>query len=126
MDPVRVKRVGTHTLVTGGDKAAVEAKVAQLVGEGARHPSRAVLVGTNWVAKLEQPFQADSEDDGCKVVRLGLQIIVTGPDRPHVENRVRALIQQGANLKSGPEEKTGVWMAVLDESGVEKEPHRWN
>ena len=35
------------------------------------------------------------------------------------------LMKEGAVLKSGPQENTNGWSAVLDEGGVDKTIHRW-
>jgi len=124
MDPVRVAKMGTHTMVSGSDKAAVEAKVAELVGKGSKLISNVEPLGRNWVATLEDAAAA-VDQDGCRVARLGLQLIVTGPDKPSVLKRVQVLMKEGAALKSGPQEATGGWVAVLDEGGVDKTVHRW-
>ena len=124
MDPVKVARLGAHTMVSGSDKSAVEARVAELVSRGSRLVSKIEPLGRNWVATLEDRTAAP-DVDGCRVARLGLQIIVTGPDRAAVQKRARQLMSEGAVLKSGPQESTNGWSAVLDEGGVDKSLHRW-
>jgi hypothetical protein len=124
MDPVKVARLGTHTMVSGSDKMAVEAKVADLVATGSKLISKVEALGRNWVATLEDRT-ASPDVDGCRVARLGLQIIVTGPDKAAVHKRALALMKEGAVLKSGPQENTNGWSAVLDEGGVDKTVHRW-
>jgi hypothetical protein len=124
MDPVKVARMGTHTMVSGSNKSGVEAKVAELVSKGAKLISKVEPLGRNWVATLEDRTAAP-DVDGCRVARLGLQIIVTGPDRAAVQKRARKLMEEGAVLKSGPQENTNGWSAVLDEGGVDKTMHRW-
>ncbi len=118
MDPVKVAKMGTHTMVSGADKSAVEAKVVELAGEGFKLVSKVEALGRNWVATLEDPT-AVPDVDGCRVARLGLQIIVTGPDKAAVHKRAQALMKQGAVLKSGPQEHTSAWSAVLDEGGLD-------
>jgi hypothetical protein len=124
MDPVKVAKMGTHTMVSGSDKRAVEAKVAELVAKGSKLMSKVEALGRNWVATLEDRTAAP-DVDGCRVARLGLQLIVTGPDRAAVHKRALALMQEGAVLKSAPQENTNGWSAVLDEGGVDKTVHRW-
>jgi len=124
MDPVKVAHLGTHTMVSGADRSAVEAKVAELVSKGAKLVSKVEALGRNFVATLEDPT-AVPDLDGCRVARLGLQIIVTGPDRAAVQKRAQQLMQEGAVLKTGPQENTNGWSAVLDEGGVDKTVHRW-
>ena len=119
MDPVRVARMDAYTMVSGMDKAAVERKVAELVHQGARAVTKVTPLGRNWVATLEDPT-ARPDPDGCRVARLGLQIIVTGPDKASVQKRAEALMKEGAVLKSPPQENTNVWSAVLDEAGMDR------
>ena len=119
MDSVRVARMGTHTVVSGPDKTAVETTVYDLVRRGARLVGKVEALGRHWVATLEDA-SASPDQDGCRVARLGLQIIVTGPDKASVHKRVVALMQEGAVLKWPPQENTNGWSAVLDEAGVDK------
>ena len=123
MDPVKITRMGSHTMVAGSAKAAVERAVHTLIGKGARLVSSIEPLGANWIATLEQAVE--DPGDGCKVVRLGLQIIVTGPGRAPVQKRLDVLLHAGAVLKSGPELRDGQWIAVCDEGGVDKTVHRW-
>lgn len=123
MDPVKVRRMGGHTMVAGSDRAAVQHAVQALVAKGAKLVSKLEALGDNWIATLEEPAQQDN--DGCKVVRLGMQIIVTGADRQRVQARLQAIMKDGATLRSGPEQREGQWIAVCDEGGVDKTVHRW-
>lgn len=123
MDLVRVAKMGTHTVVSGPGKAAVETRVHELVRRGARLVGKVEPLGRNWVATLEDAG-AGPDQDGCRVARVGLQIIVTGPDRASVHKRVQALMQDGAILKWPPQENTNGWSAVLDEAGVDKTGQR--
>jgi hypothetical protein len=124
MDAVKVSRMGTHTMVTGSDKAAVEAAMADLIRAGAKPASKVEPLGRNWIVTLETPLTA-SDSSGCKVVRMGLQLMVTGPSKAKVQERVQALMQEGAVCESGPELRDGVWVAVCDEGGVDRTIHRW-
>jgi hypothetical protein len=109
-----------YIMVSGPDKAAVEQKVAELASQGARAVTKITPLGHNWVATLEDPT-AGPDPDGCRVARLGLQIIVTGPDKASVQKRAEALMKEGAALKSAPQENTNGWSAVLDEAGMDKD-----
>jgi hypothetical protein len=124
MDAVKISRMGTHTMVTGSDKRAVEAATAELIRAGAKPVSKVEPLGRNWIVTLETP-PAISDNGGCKVVRMGLQTMVTGPSKAKVQERVQVLMQEGAVCKSGPELRDGVWIAVCDEGGVDKTIHRW-
>jgi hypothetical protein len=123
MDAVKITRMGTHAMIAGSDKGAVENTVQGLVAKGAKLVSKVEALGQNWVATVEQAEQP--ADDGCKVVRMGLRIIITGPDRARVQQRVSAVVQEGAELKSGPELRDGQWVALCDEGGIDKTVHRW-
>ena len=124
MDAVKISRMGTHTMVAGSDKRAVEAAMADLLRAGAKPVSKVEPLGRNWIVTLETP-PAISDNDGCKVVRMGLQTMVTGPSKAKVQERVQVLMQEGAVCTSGPELRDGVWIAVCDEGGVDKTIHRW-
>ena len=65
MDPVKVATLGTHTMVSGADKPAVEAKVAELVSKGGKLVSKIESLGRNWVATLEDRT-AVPDVDGCR------------------------------------------------------------
>jgi len=78
MDAVKISRMGTHTMVAGSDKSAVEAAMADLIRAGAKAASKVEPLGRNWIVTLETP-PATSDSSGCKVVRMGLQTMVTGP-----------------------------------------------
>ena len=120
MSPVRVARMDAYIMVSGADRSAVERKVAELVSQGARAVTKITPLGRNWVATLEHPT-AGPDPDGCCVARLGLQIIVTGPDKVSVLKRAEALMKEGAALKSAPQEHTNGWSAVLDEAGIDRD-----
>ena len=124
MDAVKISRMGKHTMVAGSDKRAVEAAMADLIRAGAKPVSKVEPLGRNWIVTLETP-PATADNGGCKVVRMGLQTMVTGPSKAKVQERVQALMQEGAVCKSGPELRDGVWIAVCDEGGVDKTIHRW-
>jgi hypothetical protein len=111
-------------MVAGSDKSAVEAAMADLIRGGAKPVSKVEPLGRNWIVTLETPLTA-SDSSGCKVVRMGLQMMVTGPSKAKVQERVQSLMQEGAVCKSGPELRDGVWVAVCDEGGVDKTIHRW-
>jgi hypothetical protein len=100
MDAVKITRMGTHAMIAGSDKGAVENTVQGLVAKGAKLVSKVEALGQNWVATVEQAEQP--ADDGCKVVRMGLRIIITGPEL-----------------------RDGQWVALCDEGGIDKTVHRW-
>jgi len=78
MDAVKISRMGTHTMVAGSDRRAVEAPMAGLIRAGASQSvSKVEPLRRNWIVTLETPPPI-SDDGGCKVVRMGLQTMVTG------------------------------------------------
>ena len=56
---------------------------------------------------------------------MGLQTMVTGLSKAKVQERVQALVQEGAVCKSGPELCDGVLIGACGEGGVDKTIHRW-
>lgn len=106
---------GPHLIVSGYERAAVQQALDKLAGEGARVISPIQRVGDKWMASCDHPRVRLSE---CKVEKLGLMSIVTGPTREAVSARVVELVELGARLAGEIEEDGGVWIAVCDSGGA--------
>lgn len=106
---------GPHLIVSGYERAAVQQALDKLAGEGARVVSPIQRVGDKWMASCDHPQVRLNE---CKVEKLGLMSIVTGPTREAVAARVAELVERGARLTGEIEEDSGVWSAVCDSGGA--------
>jgi hypothetical protein len=106
---------GPHLMISGYERAAVQKALDELSGKGARVLSPITHVGDKWMASCEHPAVRLSE---CKVEKLGLTSIVTGPTRQAVQTKVEELVELGARLTGEIEEDGGVWTAVCDSGGA--------
>jgi hypothetical protein len=120
VEAVKTVRMGTNLVITGTDKAAVEAAAQALAAKGGKILSKVESMGTKWVVTCEDP---DDRSKECQVVKLGLQVMIKGPTQLVVRNKVQELIRDGAKLISAPSEATGGgWVAVCDEV---EQMHKW-
>jgi len=120
VEPVKTVRMGANLVITGTDKAAVEAAAQAVAAKGGKILSKAEHMGTKWVVTCENP---DDRSKECQVVKLGMQVMIKGPTEQVVKIKAQELIRQGAKLISAPSEATGGgWVAVCDEVD---QLHRW-
>ncbi|HTS54217.1 MAG TPA: hypothetical protein VMH26_13160 [Burkholderiales bacterium] len=114
MEPVKSVKMGANIVISGSDKAAVEAAAKALVAKGAKLLSKVEPLGSNWVVTCEDPEDRSRE---CKVVKLGLQLMVKGPNKAVVTGKAQELVHRGAKLVSAPSEAAdGSWVAVCDDA----------
>lgn len=106
---------GPHLIVSGHERAAVQQALDGLAGQGARVISPIQRVGDKWMASCDHPQVRLSE---CKVEKLGLTSIVTGPTREAVAAKVAELVERGSRLTGEIEEDGGMWTAVCDAGGA--------
>ena len=107
---VTVSDAGTHFLVSGPSREAVEAELARLAEQGAKLLAPPALVGAKWLATCENRRAAVR----VTVEKVGLKSIVSGPTREAVELKVKELLGYGARLDQQVELVDGVWTAVCD------------
>ena len=120
MEPVKSVKMGQNVVISGHDKAAVEAAAQALAAKGAKILSKAEPMGSKWVITCEDPRNRLRE---CEVVKMGLQLMVKGPTEDVVRQKVYELVREGAKLLSAPSEATGGgWVAVCDDAG---QLHKW-
>ena len=113
MEPVKTVRMGANLVISGVDKAAVEAAAQAVAAKGGKILSAVRSMGTEWVVTCEDPEDRSKE---CKVVKLGLQVMIKGPTEQVVRIKAQELIRHGAKLISAPSEANGGgWVAVCDE-----------
>jgi hypothetical protein len=116
MDPVKTVKMGANIVISGSDKAAVEAAAKALAAKGAKLLSKVEPMGSNWVMTCEDP---DDRSRECTVVKLGLQLMIKGPTEKVVNQKVQELVRSGVKLISAPSEATGGgWVAVCDDAGA--------
>lgn len=114
-DAARVFDAGPHLIVSAYDRAVVQQALDGLAAKGARVVSPITRVGDKWMASCDHPEVRASE---CKVEKLGLTSIVTGPTRQAVATKVEELVERGARLSGEIEQDGGVWTAVCDSGGA--------
>ena len=120
MEEVKITKVGDTYMITGSDKAAVEAAALQMSSKGARILSKAEPMGSKWVMTCQDTKDRRGE---CQVIKLGMQLMIKGPTEQVVSIKAHELVRAGARLLSPPSEATGGgWVAVCDEI---EQIHKW-
>ncbi|MDH4326847.1 MAG: hypothetical protein OEZ09_05590 [Betaproteobacteria bacterium] len=114
-DAASVFDAGPHMIVSGYARDVVQRALDELAAKGARVVSPITRVGEKWMASCEHPDARLSE---CRIEKLGLTSIVTGPTRQAVATKVAELVELGARLTGEIEQDGGVWTAVCDSSGA--------
>lgn len=106
---------GTHLIISGYERAAVQKALDELAGKGARVISQISRVGDKWLASCDHPEVRSTE---CKVEKFGFTSVVTGPTREAVQARVQELVDLGARLQGEIERDGEGWTAVCDSSAA--------
>jgi predicted enzyme related to lactoylglutathione lyase len=120
VDAVKTVKMGVNLVISGADKAAVEAAAHAVAARGGKILAQAQPMGSKWVATCEDP---DDRAREVQVVKLGLQLMIKGPTEHVVREKVNDLVHEGAKLVSAPSEATGGgWVAVCDDVG---QVHKW-
>jgi len=120
MDEVKVVKMGGSILISGTDKAAVEAAAQAAAAKGAKILSAAEQIGTKWVVTCEDPTDRTRE---CEVIKVGMQLMIKGPTEQAVKTKLLEFTRHGAKLVAPPSEATGGgWVAVCDDSA---QIHKW-
>jgi len=90
MEEVKINKIGDTLMITGSEKAAVEAAAPELVMNGARLMSKAEPMGSKWVMTCEDPKDRSRD---CQVIKLGMQLMIKGPTEQGVAMKVQELVQ---------------------------------
>jgi predicted enzyme related to lactoylglutathione lyase len=107
--------MGANIVISGSDKAQVEAAARALVARGAKQVSKVEPVGNNWIVTCEDP---DDLSRQVKVVKLGMQLMIKGPTELVVTQKAKELVERGSKLIAAPSEATGGgWVAICDDAG---------
>jgi class 3 adenylate cyclase len=106
---------GPHLIVSGYERGVVQRALEDLAARGANIISPITRVGDKWMASCEHPGVRMSE---CRVEKLGLTAVVTGPTRQAVERKVEELVELGARLQGEIEQDGDEWTAVCDSPGA--------
>jgi hypothetical protein len=108
--PASVSDAGTHFIVSGPSREAVEAELARLGAEGAKLLAAPALVGAKWIAACENRRASMR----VNVEKLGMKSIITGSSREAVEAKLKEFLNFGARLDGEIELVDGTWTAVCD------------
>jgi len=115
VDPVKSVKMGANIVISGSDKAQVEAAARALVAKGAKQLSKVEPIGNNWMVTCEDPDDLSRE---VKVVKLGMQLMIKGPTEQVVTQKAQELVRRGAKLIAAPSAaKDGGWVAICDDAG---------
>jgi len=142
---VKILDAGGKLVLTGEVRAEVEAALADQIKRGATSVATIQLVGNTWIGACTLPIQHSPADttstlslaeiteyakgrvtpepefsDGCRVEEMGFKMIVTGPSRTAVEQRLTHLKQFGGELVGAVEQDGESWVAVVDTGGANK------
>jgi hypothetical protein len=143
MSAVKVLDAGGNLLLTGDDRAEVEAALREHVARGAIVVTPVSQVGRKWVAALKPaadaldrsttldlaaimaaqarqaapPPEEPGSDATCTVEKMGFKRLITGPTREAVQAKTQAFIHYGASLVGVIEEMDGQWVSVCDIGG---------
>jgi len=109
---VTVSDAGTHFIIAGASREAVEAELERRVADGAQVRSEPALIGAKWMATCENRRM----NVRVQVEKLGMKSIVTAATREALEARVAELMELGARVDQPLEEIDGVWTVVLDDA----------
>jgi hypothetical protein len=106
---VKTVRLGGNLLISGVERAVVEAALNAHVKKGAKVLSPVHQLGARWMATCE-----DLSDPvhRCELIRMGAQLMVKGPSRDAVQSKLEELLAKGGKVISDPRENSGVWVAV--------------
>ena len=107
---VTVSDAGTHFVVAGGTREALQPALDELIRQGHRLMAAPVLIGNKWIASVDNAKHAVP----ASVEKIGMKAFVTGPTREAVEEKVKELLEFGARLEQPVEQVDGVWTAVCD------------
>ena len=111
-DGIKTIRMDGKIVISGEDRAAVEAAAGELTAQGARMLSKVEQMGRRWAVTCQDPQDRSSE---CQIIKLGLQLMVKGPTRDCVQQKVTELVSSGARLVAAPAEAGSGWVAVCDD-----------
>ena len=114
MHPVKVVRTDTHSIITGSDRARVEAAIAALVRQGARLIDSIKPLGNNWIATCEDAPAANAPLV-VTTERIGLRTFIRGGTREAVVAKLEELCTFGAAIVVPPTADEDAWIAVIDE-----------
>ena len=117
MQPVKVVRTDSHSIITGSDRARVEAMIAELLRHGARLIDSIKPLGNNWIATCEDPPGAGTpEVVNCE--RIGLRTFSRASSRGALDAKLADLLTFGAVVVVPPTCDAGEWIAVIDDRGT--------
>jgi hypothetical protein len=114
--------MGGGLLISGAERAVVEAALAAQVKRGAKVVSPVHQLGAKWMASCED---LDDPVRRCEVLRIGGQLMIKGPGRDAVQAKLDDLLANGAKLVSAPRGSDGSWVAVCRPAGESDAYDRW-
>jgi hypothetical protein len=110
--PAQVFDAGTHLIVSGPCREAVQAALDKLAVGGGKLISPITQLGNKWMASCAHPRMQE-----CHVEEFGYTRYITGPTREAVTQKVEEFLRFGAVLVGEIGYNDGQWSAVCDTTG---------
>ena len=147
--PVKFLDVGGGKVMLSGDeRAEVEAALKKYLDQGAKSIAAVTQVGRSWVAACTPPAKVErldetntldlselaperherqriDEDGLCSVEEVGFQRIIRGPTLTSVKAKLDEMKHFGATPIGEIEEVDGEWVAMCDTAGIQNTGYRW-
>jgi hypothetical protein len=134
MEAVTISDAGANLVVTGRERAAVEAALNELIVRGARIISQPAQLGSKWVATCEKPVEPEDFPgaagtrevqqkatlQGVKITNTGEQLMLTGSDKATVKAALDELVRRGARALSEPVAFGSGWVATCTDPSPQR------
>jgi class 3 adenylate cyclase len=108
VQPASVFDAGTHLVISGTSRAAVERSLQELTAKGHVALTAPAQVGSKWIASCGYP------KSDVKVEQMGMQRMVSGSSRSSVQAKVDEIVELGGVVLSEAQCHDGVWTAVCE------------
>jgi len=127
LDAVTIADAGSHLVISGTNRDAVQAALNRCVTQGARTIAEPTRLGSKWIASCEKPPEsaerkapgavlADTTEaavlKAVKVANAGSHLILTATDKAMLEQALQYYVKRGAKVKSGVASLGNQWVAT--------------
>lgn len=119
---VSISDAGSHLIVTGESREAVQAALFELSKTGAEPTLEVSQVGRKWIGRCENLSFGLRE---VKVEQFGLSYVISGRNREAVETRLQEFVLKGASVLVGLQKVGEEWVVTIDTGGGHQEDYKW-
>jgi len=120
--PVNISDAGAYLIVSGEDKASVQAALFELSKAGAEATSELTQVGKKWIGRCENLKFGLRE---IKVEQFGLSYVISGPSREAVETKLQEFQLKGASVLVELQKVGDEWIVTCDTGGGHDDVYKW-